>query len=84
MTCTEKIQTGMGLVAEGLSEIINNLARAINEAFSNLRISVTDWNAFIETYPNRRVVHLAFNASKNRVRKKNMSRLLRDYYKYYQ
>lgn len=82
MTCTEKIQTGVALVAEGLSEIIENLARAINTAFSNLRISVTDWNVFVETYPNRKVVHLAFNASKNRVRKKNMARLLRDYYKH--
>lgn len=85
-TSSEKMADGFALFSEGLLEIIKNLVDAFTEAFTSFTdfgVSIGDWQEFLETYPNRKVVHLAFRASKNRIRKKNMARLRDDYYKKY-
>ena len=35
------------------------------------------WKAFIENYPNKRVIHLAIHHKDPRVRKKNIARIIR-------
>lgn len=85
-TSSEKIADGFALLSEGLLEMIKNLADEFREAFTaftDFCVNIGDWQEFLETYPNRKVVHLAFRASKNRIRKKNMARLRDDYYRKY-
>lgn len=77
----EKVRAGVALVFEGLSAIIKNLASVFNKILIDSGVNIVDWNEFIKTYPNRKVVHLAFHASKDRTRKKNMARLRNDYYR---
>ena len=39
------------------------------------------WEAVLKSYPNKRIVHLAFHGKTTRIRKKNRNRIFRDYIK---
>lgn len=83
-TSTEKMAEGFALFAEGLVEMIQNLATCLVESFTalcDMGVEPGDWIEFIAKHPNKKVVHLAFHASKERTRKKNMARLRNDYYR---
>lgn len=61
---------------EALAQIIDVITPLIKELFN--RISKFS-EAICSVYPNRRIVWLAFNHRKARIRKKNMNRIIRWY-----
>lgn len=71
---------------ETLAEAFQNLSRFIEEAIPIIReyakIAVKICEKCISLYPNKRVVHLALHAKKERTRKKNMHRILKDIQKW--
>ena len=63
-------------------EAIQRLAQAIVEAFNPvIKIAIetfkTLWDKVLHCYPNKKVLHLALYHPKERVRKKNMRRIMR-------
>lgn len=67
-------------VVEAAVEIITPIIKSIAEALPPIIETIVDVMAqIIELYPNKRVVHLAKHARKERVRKKNINRILKWY-----
>lgn len=54
-------------LAEFVAEVIRAVAEVIKEV----------WAAIINAYPNKRVVHLAKHAKKERTRKRNINRIIK-------
>lgn len=71
-----------GEAMQTLAETFQNVCRLIEEAmpilmeFASRAVKICE--KVIATYPNRRVVHLALHSKKERVRKKNMQRIIKD------
>lgn len=67
-------------VIEVIAETITPLIKTIAEMLPPILEKIGDAMAqIIELYPNKRVVHLAKHAKKERVRKKNINRIIEWY-----
>jgi hypothetical protein len=70
----EKINNVTNALMPALQSIIDALMPTIEEAAR----TVTElWRCIMESYPNKRVVHLALYHPKAKVRKKNVQRIMR-------
>lgn len=75
---------------EDLNNAIENLKTAVQEtlvpyiraAFEVAKRIVDTFNKFLKCYPNKKVVHLALNSKSERVRKKNLNRIKKDFFKW--
>lgn len=70
-----EISADFEAVAKGLQAVVAAFQRLM-EALTPIRKELSE---IIELYPNKRVVHLAKHARKERVRKKNINRILKWY-----
>ena len=64
---------------KGIKNVIEQYAKAAVEVATRL---VDLYNGFLKCYPNKKVVHLAFNSKNERVRKKNINRIKKDFLKW--
>lgn len=77
-----KVTGAFQRLSESIQPFIDTVLQTINKLFPIVNNLLGDFEAFCNTYDNRRVVHLAHHAKKERVRKKNYNGLLTDYVKY--
>lgn len=68
-----------------LKNAINDIQEYL-EAFAQAAVQVATrlcdmYENFLKSYPNKKVVHLAFNSKSERVQKKNRKRILNDFKK---
>ncbi len=78
----QKITRAFQQLSESVQPFIDNVSQTIGRLFPIINDLLGDFEAFRNTYSNRRIVHLAYHAKKERVRKKNYNRLLSDYVNY--
>lgn len=69
----EALRPVMKEIADTIQPIIKRLAEMLPPIIETLS---DFWEQIIELYPNKRVVHLAKYAKKERVRKKNINRII--------
>ncbi len=78
-TCTDedkahKIQN----VANALQPIVGNIVEVLTPVIKETAKTINRlWYTIVQCYPNKRVVHLALHHPKARVRKKNITRIMR-------
>lgn len=81
----ERIQKAIEITAEVITEVAEIIAKALQRICEVILPVITEvvgkigqyYEAVLRTYPNRRVVWLAFHHKRKRVRKKNKARILR-------
>lgn len=70
----EKVQNFIETIKPIFENIIKVLSSTIESVIKDCEHK---WKCIVETYPNKRVVHLALNHPKKRIRKKNINRIMR-------
>lgn len=70
----EMLAPALAAAAEALGEMARQLAPTVKLI---LEMCKTTCETILEQYPNKRVVHLAKHAKKERVRKKNINRIIK-------
>jgi hypothetical protein len=78
----QKVTRAFQQLLESVQPFLDTVSQTIDKLFPIINDLLGDFKAFRNTYSNRRVVHLAYHAKKERVRKKNYNRLLTDYVNY--
>lgn len=63
------------IIYDSLKSIWETICNIVNKAFDVFSYT---WDSILKSYPNKRVVHLAFYHKKARVRKKNRNRIIKD------
>lgn len=76
---TTKILTEAQIEAiEKVAELVREAVKCIVNAIKALAEVIAElWRAFIENYPNKRVIHLDIHSKDLRVRKKNRNRIMK-------
>ena len=65
-------------IDEELQTVVSNISEVLAPAIQETAKTITGlWRSVIECYPNRRVVYLALDHPKEKVRKKNTQRIMR-------
>lgn len=64
---------------ERITEAVKTVEMTISDLFEAVKQAVELYNKIISSYSNKRVVYLALHSKKERVRKKNVRRILKDF-----
>lgn len=68
----------IAIIDEALQTVVSNIIEVLAPAIQETAKEITGmWRSVIEYYPNRRVVYLALDHPKEKVRKKNTQRIMR-------
>lgn len=83
---TQQIQENIQQIVDNLLPIIQSMVETAVQGFSEIFDELSDliyptWIKALMVYPNKRVVHCALYHKKERVRKKNINRILKYYEK---
>ncbi len=64
---------------ERITEVAKTVEMTVSALFEAAKQAVELYNKIISSCPNKRVVYLALHSKKERVRKKNVRRILKDF-----